>query len=151
MKQMPSRCGGRSIHRLHLCWGVRQSQNEFPGYDIKQSDGEASVMMEFGGIQNIPSLPSLLDPLWPWLVASDRFLSKGQKEVNCVYAKLNCLKYNCFLTLKLRTYAKVNCLKWKYFCMLNRIIWNRIIFDIEIVLPLNLIVWNRTVLTFNCV
>ena len=34
------------IHRLHLCRGVRPPPtppNECPAYDIKQSDGEASV------------------------------------------------------------------------------------------------------------
>ena len=29
----------------------------------------------------------------------------------CTYAKLNCLKWNCFLILKLRIFAKLNCLK----------------------------------------
>ena len=35
--------------------------------------------------------------------------------------------------------------------MLNWIIWNRTVFDIEIVLTLNWIVGNRKVFIFNCV
>ena len=33
------------IYRLHLCRGVR-FPNDWPGYDTKQSDGEAAVMLE---------------------------------------------------------------------------------------------------------
>ena len=33
------------IHRLHLCWGFRESPEKYPGYDIKQSDGESVVML----------------------------------------------------------------------------------------------------------
>ena len=40
----PVSCGYR-IHRLHLCSGVRPS-NECPDYDTKQSDGEVPVMLE---------------------------------------------------------------------------------------------------------
>ena len=35
------------------------SPNESPAYDTKQSDGEAPVMLEFGGIRSAPSLQSL--------------------------------------------------------------------------------------------
>ena len=35
-------------------------------------------------MQNIPSLPSLLGPLRPGVVAPDRVLSMGQIELNCV-------------------------------------------------------------------
>ena len=51
---------------------------ERPGNDIKQSDDEAEVMLELWGI---PSLPSLLGPLWPGVVASDRVLSIGLIEL----------------------------------------------------------------------
>ena len=37
-----------AIHRLHLCRGVRHPCHEGPAYDIKQSDGEVSMMLEFG-------------------------------------------------------------------------------------------------------
>ena len=53
----------------------KYSSNEYPGYDMKQYDGEASVMLELWGMQSTPSLPSLPDPLWPGVVALDRFLS----------------------------------------------------------------------------
>ena len=51
------------------------SPNESHGYDTKQSDGEAVVMMELWGIRSIPSLLSLPVPLWSGLVAPDRVLS----------------------------------------------------------------------------
>ena len=44
---------------------------------IKQS--EAPVMLEFGGMQCIPSLPSLPSPLGPGVVALDRVPTIGKK------------------------------------------------------------------------
>ena len=35
------------------------SPNKSPGYDTKQSDCEASVILELWGMWSIPSLPSL--------------------------------------------------------------------------------------------
>ena len=58
--------------------------NECPRYDIKQSDGEASVMIELWGVQSTPSLPLLPCPLWPGVVAPDSVLSICQIELNCV-------------------------------------------------------------------
>ena len=63
--------------------------NEYPGYDTKQPDGEASVMLELWGMWSTPSLPLLPGPLWSGVVAPDRVLSIGQIEQNCA---LNCLK-----------------------------------------------------------
>ena len=40
-------------------------------------------MLEFGKMQSNPSLPSLPSPLWLG-VATDRVLSMGQIELNCV-------------------------------------------------------------------
>ena len=40
---------GCRIHQLHLCRGIRFS-NECPRYDAKESDGEASVMLELWGM-----------------------------------------------------------------------------------------------------
>ena len=51
---------------------------------MKQSDGEASVIMEFYGMQSTPLLPSLPGPLWPGVVAPVRVLSMVQIEVNSV-------------------------------------------------------------------
>ena len=39
------------------------SLNKCPAYDIKQSDGEAPVILELWGMQSIPSLLSLPGPL----------------------------------------------------------------------------------------
>ena len=42
-----------------------ETHNECSGYETKQSNGEAPVMLELWGMQNIPLLPSLPGPLWP--------------------------------------------------------------------------------------
>ena len=59
--------------------------NECPGYDTKQSNGEAPVMIEFGGMQGTPLLSSLASRLWPGVVAPKRILSMGQIELNSVF------------------------------------------------------------------
>ena len=65
-------------------------------------------------------------------------------NLRCVLM-LNWITWNrTVLTLKLCTYAKVNCLKWNCFCTLNWIAWN-----LNCVLMLNWIDWNRTVLTLK--
>ena len=51
---------------------VSPTPNEYLGYDTKQSDGEAPVMLELWGMQSVPSLPSLPGPLWPRLVVPDK-------------------------------------------------------------------------------
>ena len=63
-----------------------------PEYDTKQSDGEASVMLEHCRMQSTPSLLSHPDLLGPGVVTPDRVLSMGEIELNTNYAKLNCLK-----------------------------------------------------------
>ena len=52
--------------------------NECLEYDSKQSNGEASEMLEFGEMQSTPSLQTLQRPLWPRVVAPDGVLSMGQ-------------------------------------------------------------------------
>ena len=42
------------------------------------------MMLEILGMLSTPSLQSLPGPLWPVVVAHDRALSMGQKELNCV-------------------------------------------------------------------
>ena len=64
------------IQRLHL--------NECPGYDTKQSDGEAQVMQTFWGMQSTPLLTLLPGHLWPGVVVPNMVLSMGEREVNCV-------------------------------------------------------------------
>ena len=49
--------------------------NKCPDYDIKQSDCEASVMLEVWGMQSTPSLPSFPGSLWPGVVAPDSVLT----------------------------------------------------------------------------
>ena len=78
---------------------------DYPNECPKQSDGEASVIMELSGMWSISSLPSLPGPLWLRVVAPDRVLSMGQMEqfdISTLYkqmtfAKLNCLKKNCLI------------------------------------------------------
>ena len=53
-------------------------------------------MLELWGMWSTPSLPLLSGPSWPEVGASDRVLSMGQIELSCTYAKLSCLKLNCF-------------------------------------------------------
>ena len=65
------------IHRLLLCTEIRHPADEYPGYNIKQSDGEVPVKLEFGGMRSTLSLPSLPGPLLPGMVAPDRALFMG--------------------------------------------------------------------------
>ena len=53
---------GCRIRQLHHCRGVRLL-HWVSWYDSKQSDGEALVIVEFGGIWSTPSLPLLPGPL----------------------------------------------------------------------------------------
>ncbi len=57
--------------------GVRLHPNECPVYGTTQSDREVPVMLELWGMQCAPSLPFLLRPLWPVMVAPNRALSIG--------------------------------------------------------------------------
>ena len=47
----------------------QNSPNECPGYDTKQSDGGAPVMLELWGMWSTPLLSSLPGPLWHRIVA----------------------------------------------------------------------------------
>ena len=79
--------------------------NECAGYDTKQTDGEVPVMLELWGMGSTPSLPSLPDPLWPWVIAPDKGPIYGLNRT-----KLRFLDFTVFV-FKLRIYAKLNC--WK--------------------------------------
>ena len=61
-------------------------------YDIKPSDGEAPIMLEFWGIWSTLSLPSLPVTLWSGVVALDIVLFRGQIELFDVY--LYCVQTN---------------------------------------------------------
>ena len=55
--------------------------NECLGYEAKQSEGEASVMLELLGMWHTPSMPSPPRPFWARVVAPDRVLSMAQREL----------------------------------------------------------------------
>ena len=76
---------GCRVHRLLLSWGVRSTpQNECPGCNTKQSDGQVPVMLEIGVLRSTPSLPLFPSSLWPVMIEPDRVPSMGQIERNCV-------------------------------------------------------------------
>ena len=60
------------INRLLPCRGVRPHPNKCPGYGTKQSDDEVPEMLELWGMWSTPSLPSVINPLWPGDVALDK-------------------------------------------------------------------------------
>ena len=55
--------------------------NICPGYETKQSNGKAPVMLELLGMQNTPLLPLFPGPLWAGMIAPVRILSMGQTEM----------------------------------------------------------------------
>ena len=65
------------IYLDQMAWIVEYT-DKCPGYDTKQSDGEAPVMLEFGGIWSTLSLLLLSGTLSPGVVAPDRVLSMTQ-------------------------------------------------------------------------
>ena len=56
-----------------------------PGYDTKQPDVEAPVMLELWRMRSIALLPSLPGPLRPGVVAPDWDLSMGRIELKSVF------------------------------------------------------------------
>ena len=70
-------CG---IHQLILSRVLRRSLNKCSGYDTKESDNEAPVMLKLWRMQSTCSLPSLSGLLWFRVVASDRVRSMGWIE-----------------------------------------------------------------------
>ena len=73
---------------------------KYPEYDIKQSDGEAPVMLELRVMQSTPLLPSLPGPLLPRVVIPDRVLFMGQIELNSV-CMLNWIVWNRTVCIKM--------------------------------------------------
>ena len=70
------------INWLHLCREVRSHPyNECPGYDIKQSDDEAPVILELWGMWTTPHIAIVPRSTLARVVAPDRVLSKGQIEL----------------------------------------------------------------------
>ena len=73
---------GCKIHRLYLCRRVRlPASNECPGYNTKQSDAEAQVVLKLWKMRNTSLLPLIPGPFWPVVVAPDGILSMGQIEL----------------------------------------------------------------------
>ena len=60
------------------------SLNECPGYETKQSDLEAPVMLEHWEMPSRHFLSLIPGPFWPGVVTPDRVLSMGQRELNWV-------------------------------------------------------------------
>ena len=58
----------------------QDSQNLSPGYDTKQFDGDAPVMLELWEMRSTPLMLSR----WPRMVAPDMVLSIDQIERNCL-------------------------------------------------------------------
>ena len=58
------------------------SPNKCSGYDTKQSNGEAPVMLELWGMRINPLLPPLGGPHLPGVVVPDRVLSMGRIKLN---------------------------------------------------------------------
>ena len=65
--------------------GENPPHHNGPGFDTKQCDGEAPVMLGLWKIRSNSSLPLFHVPLWPRVVAPDSILSMGQIEVNCLF------------------------------------------------------------------
>ena len=63
--------------------------NKCPRYDSKQSDGQASVMLELWGMRSTLLLPLL----WHGVVAPDRILPMSQIVLNCMLI-LNWIVWN---------------------------------------------------------
>ena len=55
-----------------------------PGYETKQSDGEASVILELSGMRSTPLSALVTGPFRSGVVEYDRALFMNQIELNCV-------------------------------------------------------------------
>ena len=84
-----------SISHMAIFVYMATQHHECPGYVTKQSDGEVPVMLELWTMQSIPSLPSLLGPLWHGVVALDRVIFMDQIELH-TYAKTELFELELF-------------------------------------------------------
>ena len=97
IKLQPNWLGLQNIPTASLQRGMT-ALNKCPGYNIKQSDGEAPVLVLWGTLSG-PSLPLLLGPLWARVVVLDRVLSVGQIgqfDIETVFKQMTYIKLNCF-------------------------------------------------------
>ena len=104
----PSRMGLENTPTVSLQRG-NPTHNEFLGYDIKPSDDEAPVMLEFGVMWSTPTLLSIPTPLRPRVVAPNKVLSM--------------VKHDCWT-------FKLCASKWH---ILNLIVWNRTLWSFNCV------------------
>ena len=89
-------------------------------------------MLERWEVWSTPLLQPLPGSLWPGIVAPDRFLSMGLRELNCILM-LNLIAWNkTILTSTLRPYTKLNCLNGTVF-----VCWTEL-FAIELFFTLKL-------------
>ena len=72
----PVGCGCR-IHWLNFLYRAKTPAKSVLIYDTKQSDGQASVMVELWGMWSTPLLPSLPSSHKPGVVALDKVLCMG--------------------------------------------------------------------------
>ena len=108
------------------------SPNVCPGYDTKQSDDEASIMLELWGKWSTPLL--IPSPLRPRVVAPDRVLSIVQIELNCSTE-----------LFEIKLFWHLTVCKQKTVLMLNWIVWNRTVHTYKMNLALN----NRQLLIYH--
>ena len=86
--------------------GVYIPSKDSSGYDTKQSDAKASVILEPWGMRGTPSCLSFPGLLWHGVLAPDRIPSMGQLELKWMFQIEPVLNRT-----KQHTYAKLNCLK----------------------------------------
>ena len=79
--------------KIQQCPACLVSLTWCPGYDIKQSDGEAPVMLELWGMWHTPSLPLLPGPLCLGVIAPDRALSMSQFRPVLLYLKIDLVSH----------------------------------------------------------
>ena len=75
--------------------------NECPRYDTKQSDGETPVMLELWVMLNTLSLPSLPGRLRHGVVAPNRVLSMGKKELNFYLCSAELIEIELLIFIKM--------------------------------------------------
>ena len=91
---------------------VHTHTNEYPGYDIKPSDGKASTL-KIWGMWRKPSLSSVPGLLWSGVVAADRVLSLGQIEQTACNP-FNCLQKRAQACLRM---LSTKCVYKSYICI----------------------------------
>ena len=102
------------------------------------------------GVPLIDLLPSPPVSLGPRMVVSERLLSMGQIELNCVLM-LNCIVWNrSVLTFKLRSYANWIVWNWTVFVYQNELfeierLWHLTVCKQKHIFILNWNFWNRSV------